>query len=54
MWFVCNVISFFLQFVLNTFKSEKQGWKGGARKNMLSSMYMLNPVQVKFGAFTQL
>ena len=51
---VCNVIYVFLQFVLNTFNSVKQGWKGGSRKNMLSSLYKLNPVQVEVGASTQL
>ena len=50
---VCVVIYVFLHNVPNSFKYEKQGWYGGARKNMLSSLYKLEPIQVEVSSFTQ-
>ena len=44
---------FFLHIIMNMFKSKEQGWQGGAKKNMSSFMYKLEPIQVEVGASTK-
>ena len=51
-WYALLYI-YFLHIVMNVFKSKKQGWYVGVRKNMLSSLYKLEPVQVEVGASIQ-